>query len=70
MKGTSNFQLRDSSRGFSFSLEGALDMRMDQSGTFSSSIPASVKVNIFSEEDIGNILLKFSQIWRMLHSQR
>jgi 16S rRNA (cytosine1402-N4)-methyltransferase len=60
MKGTSNFQLRDSSRGFSFGLPGPLDMRMDP-GTSSSSIPASVIINYFDEEQIGDILLKYGE---------
>lgn len=52
--GVSSMQLDQAERGFSFSKEGALDMRMAQSG-----IDASTLVNETSEEELANIIYKY-----------
>jgi len=55
--GLSSVQLSDPKRGFSFMLEGPLDMRMDRS----SSIQAYDLINNLNEEEISSILWLFGQ---------
>jgi len=55
--GLSSMQLEDASRGFSFSLPGPLDMRMDpQSETTAEAI-----VNHSSERDLADLIYKFGE---------
>ena len=55
--GMSSFQLKDPKRGFSFMLEGPLDMRMDKSLTLS----AYDVINGFSVDSIVSILKQFGE---------
>ncbi|CEI85350.1 16S rRNA (cytosine(1402)-N(4))-methyltransferase RsmH [Ehrlichia minasensis] len=55
--GVSSMQLDDANRGFSFSKNGPLDMRMN---TSMDSIDASVFVNTASEQDIANVIYQYS----------
>lgn len=55
--GVSSMQLDTSERGFSFSKDAPLDMRMDQSRKLS----AYTIVNTFKEEDLANILYEFGE---------
>jgi len=55
--GVSSFQLDNPLRGFSFTNEGPLDMRMDKSG----SISAFDLVNNLSQQEIASILWRFGQ---------
>jgi len=55
--GISSYQLNDPERGFSFSADGPLDMRMDQE----SYISAFDLVNSLSEQEISTILQNFGQ---------
>jgi 16S rRNA (cytosine1402-N4)-methyltransferase len=52
--GMSSFQIDDPSRGFAFSKNGKLDMRMSKSG-----ISACDVVNTFSEKDLAEIIWKY-----------
>jgi 16S rRNA (cytosine1402-N4)-methyltransferase len=52
--GVSSMQLEAPDRGFSFQLDGPLDMRMDKQGS-----DAAYIVNSFAEKDIANILFTF-----------
>ena len=52
--GVSSMQLEAADRGFSFQLDGPLDMRMDKQGS-----DAAYIVNSFAEKDIANILFTF-----------
>lgn len=52
--GVSSMQLEAADRGFSFRLDGPLDMRMDKKGS-----DAAYIVNHFAENDIANILFTF-----------
>jgi len=54
--GVSSMQLDDAERGFSFSKEARLDMRMSQSG-----LSAYEIVNEYSQTDIANILYTFGE---------
>ena len=55
--GLSSMQLEDASRGFSFSLPGPLDMRMDpQTGPTADAI-----VNSGSERDLADLIYKFGE---------
>ena len=54
--GVSNTQLNNPSRGFSFSNNGPLDMRMDKN----SELTAEKVVNHFSEIELSDIFL----LWR------
>lgn len=56
--GLSSPHLDNASRGFSFSLDGPLDMRMDQR----LKISASELVNTGSKEDLVNILQKYGEV--------
>lgn len=55
--GISSFQLQDAQRGFSFSKEGPLDMRMDRN----SYISAFDLINNLNEQEISNLLWSFGQ---------
>ena len=55
--GLSSMQLADRARGFSFALEGPLDMRMDPAGQVS----AADLVNYSSERDLADIIFKFGE---------
>ena len=55
--GISAYQLADAQRGFSFSLEGPLDMRIDRT----SFISAYDLVNNLNEEELSNLLWSFGQ---------
>ena len=54
--GTSSNQIDNAERGFSFMLDGPLDMRMGKSGMKVSEI-----VNNYSEFDLANIIFKFGE---------
>ncbi|AHX03635.1 16S rRNA (cytosine(1402)-N(4))-methyltransferase [Ehrlichia chaffeensis str. Heartland] len=54
--GVSSMQLEDASRGFSFSKDGPLDMRMS---TSTSNVDASVFVNTAFEEEIANVIYQY-----------
>ena len=55
--GISSYQLEDAKRGFSFYLDGPLDMRMDRT----SFISAYDLVNNLNEEELSNLLWSFGQ---------
>lgn len=55
--GVSSYQLGDPERGFSFNLEGPLDMRMDRR----SFISAYDLVNNLNEEELSNLLRSYGQ---------
>lgn len=55
--GVSSYQLEDPGRGFSFNLEGPLDMRMDRR----SFISAYDLVNNLNEEELSNLLQSYGQ---------
>ena len=55
--GLSSMQLADSSRGFSFAVEGPLDMRMDPS----SEISAADLINHSSERELADLIFKFGE---------
>lgn len=54
--GVSSMQLEDSARGFSFRLDGPLDMRMEAAGE-----PAADAVNRLSEEELGGIIHEYGE---------
>jgi len=54
--GVSSFQFDEAERGFSFSNDGPLDMRMGKSGETAADV-----VNDYSETDIANIIYKFGE---------
>ena len=54
--GVSSPQLDIAERGFSFRLDGALDMRMSQSG-----MSAADVINSYPEEDIANIIYEYGE---------
>ncbi|MBN4067193.1 16S rRNA (cytosine(1402)-N(4))-methyltransferase RsmH, partial [Simkania negevensis] len=62
--GVSSMQLDEAMRGFSFSKEGPLDMRMDCSAT----LTAEEIINDWSEEKLGIILRDYGEVrpWRRL----
>ncbi len=55
--GVSSFQLDTAERGFSFRLDGPLDMRMDPT----SGIDAATVVNTFSEKDLADIIYVYGE---------
>jgi 16S rRNA (cytosine1402-N4)-methyltransferase len=55
--GLSSLQLEDATRGFSFSLPGPLDMRMDPRRDKT----AAALVNRSSEQDLANLIFKFGE---------
>lgn len=55
--GVSSMQLDDPSRGFSFSKEGCLDMRMDRS----KGLTAEIVVNTFSEKELEKIIWEYGE---------
>lgn len=55
--GLSSMQLADRSRGFSFALEGPLDMRMDPA----SEVSAADLVNYSSERELADLIFKFAE---------
>ena len=55
--GTSTFQLKDPGRGFSFSIDGPLDMRMDTS----TGPTAAVILNTYSEQELTRIFLDYGE---------
>lgn len=62
--GVSSLQLDEAKRGFSFSKEGPLDMRMNQK----SGLSAKEVVNTYSEEDLGKIFKEYGEErhWRKI----
>lgn len=54
--GTSSYQLDQAKRGFSFRLEGALDMRMSKEGMSASHI-----VNTFSQKELEDIIFTYGE---------
>lgn len=54
--GVSSMQLDEAERGFSFSKEASLDMRMSQSG-----VSAADLVNTLKEEDLANLIYQFGE---------
>ncbi len=56
--GICNTQLNDSSRGFSFSYDGPLDMRMDRTN---SSLTAEKIINEFSEKELSDIFFYYGE---------
>lgn len=57
--GVSMKQLTEAERGFSFRLDGPLDMRMSRDDK--DSLTAADVVNTFSEQDLANILYEYGQ---------
>lgn len=55
--GVNSVQIDSAARGFSFSQDGALDMRMDQSQSQS----AEMVVNEWSEVDLANVIWKYGE---------
>ena len=55
--GTSAYQLKDAERGFSFRLEGDIDMRMDRTQEFK----ASDIVDSYDEHEIFKIIIKYGE---------
>lgn len=55
--GVSSMQLEDADRGFSFSRNGPLDMRMDPG----SGVKASEIVNTWSKEDLANLFYRYGE---------
>lgn len=55
--GLASFQVEDSSRGFSYTLEGPLDMRFDQR----TSMTAATLVNNLSEKALSELLRKYGE---------
>lgn len=54
--GVSSMQLDEAERGFSFSKEGALDMRMSQSGVSAKDI-----VNTYGEEELADLIYQYGE---------
>ncbi len=54
--GVSSMQLEDAARGFSFRVDGPLDMRMESAGE-----PAAAAVNRLSEEELGDIIHEYGE---------
>ena len=55
--GVSSYQLDEASRGFSYMQDAPLDMRMDKT----SDITAEYVVNNYSEEELANIIYRYSE---------
>ena len=55
--GVSSYQIDTAERGFSYRLDGALDMRMDQTATLS----AADVVNTYSEREIADIIYQYGE---------
>jgi len=60
--GVSMKQLTEPERGFSFRLDGPLDMRMSRDSL--SDLTAADVVNTFSEKELANILYEYGEEWR------
>ncbi|MGA8163698.1 MAG: 16S rRNA (cytosine(1402)-N(4))-methyltransferase RsmH [Waddliaceae bacterium] len=60
--GVSSMQLEESERGFSFSKDGPLDMRMDHKGE----LTAADIVNTWSEKELGRVFRDYGEVrrWR------
>ena len=56
--GISNTQLKNPMRGFSFSNDGPLDMRMDQHKT---NLTAEIVINEYSEKELANIFFYYGE---------
>ncbi len=56
--GVSSWQLENAQRGFSFNLDGPLDMRMDRLGAGAT---ASFFVNSLSKDELADIIFRFGQ---------
>ena len=54
--GVSSFQLDDAARGFSFRIDGPLDMRMDRAG-----MTAAAAVNSLDERELADILFSYGE---------
>jgi 16S rRNA (cytosine1402-N4)-methyltransferase len=59
--GVSSFQLEDPARGFSFQLDGPLDMRMGRHGNGDSDRTAASLVNSLPERDLANLLFELGE---------
>ncbi|MBP9722024.1 MAG: 16S rRNA (cytosine(1402)-N(4))-methyltransferase RsmH [Gammaproteobacteria bacterium] len=59
--GVSSPQLDDPSRGFSFSHDGPLDMRMDNSDNSKCKFTAESWINSVNEQDLANILWQYGE---------
>ena len=59
--GISSYQIDESTRGFAFSAEGPLDMRMAQNGITSRDLTAADIVNEYSLDSLANILYEFGE---------
>lgn len=59
--GVSRYQLTSAERGFSFTAEGPLDMRMDQTAGATESTTASTLVNESTEEVLANWIHQFGE---------
>ena len=55
--GVSSYQLDNADRGFSYNADAPLDMRMDQSQSFS----AYDVVNTYSEKDLADVIFKYGE---------
>ncbi len=60
--GVSMKQLTEPERGFSFRLEGPLDMRMSRDS--STDLTAADVVNTFSEKELADIIYEYGEEWR------
>ena len=55
--GVSSYQIDDESRGFSYTKETNLDMRMDKT----QSLTAEKVINTYSEDDLANIIFEYGE---------
>jgi 16S rRNA (cytosine1402-N4)-methyltransferase len=60
--GVSMKQLTEADRGFSFRLDGPLDMRMSRDSE--EDLTAADVVNTFSEQELANVIYEYGEEWR------